>query len=69
MDTGNDRLGSALGVRMAPYLLDLVYPITTGNHVIEKKARLGQGLKEQAYDQTTDFYMIDSRELIIIEIR
>ena len=69
MDTGNDRLGSAIGVRMAPYLIDLVYPITPGNHLIEVKACLGQGLKEQAYDQKTDFYMIDSRELIIIELR
>ena len=69
MDTGNDRLGSAIGVRMAPYLIDLVYPITPGNHLIEVKACLGQRLKEQAYDQKTDFYMIDSRELIIIELR
>ena len=69
MDTGNDRGGSAMGVRRFPYVLDAVYPVTPGSHQIEVKARLGQGRKEVSYDPADDFYLIDSYELIIIEIR
>lgn len=69
LDTGNDRGGSAIGVRRFPIVIDTLYPITPGQHKIELKARLGQGRVEDSFDQDTDFYQIDSYQFIIIEIR
>jgi len=69
MDTGNDRAGSAIGVRRFPIVIDALYPITPGQHKIELKARLGQGRVETSYDPDDDFYQIDAYQLIIIELR
>ena len=69
LDTGNDRAGSAIGVRRCPIVIDALYPITPGKHTIELKARLGQGRIETSYDQDTDFYQIDAYQFIIIEMR
>ena len=69
LDYGNDPLGAAVAVRRFPFVLDALYPISSGEHTIEVKCRLALGDQVRAFNSDTDFYMVADREFLIIELR